>query len=99
MQRAKHINSLSPYTFIIISEGDDIPKIQHVQTVLLEDTLNELKRKSNKVYSKDALTVAVDHYLDCKEPILRAALQAARNNLQKGCSQEIIKQIDTALGK
>ena len=75
----------------------DIPNIQHVQTVLLEETLKELKRKSNKQYSKDALTVAVDHFLDCKQDIMRAALQAARGNLQRGCSREIIKQIDKAL--
>ena len=75
----------------------NIPHIQHVQTVLLEETLKELKRKSNKLYSKDALTVAVEHYLVCKENIIRAALQAAKANLQKGCSKEIIKQIDEAL--
>ena len=75
----------------------NIPHIQHVQTVLLEETLKELKRKSNKQYSKDALTVAVEHYLDCKEDIIRAALQVAKANLQKDCSKEIIKQIDEAL--
>lgn len=77
----------------------NIPNIQHVQTVLLEETLRELKEKSHKQYSKDALTVAVDHYLGCNLDEMRAALQAARNNLQKDCSKEIIKQIDEALGK
>ena len=64
---------------------------------MLEETLRELKEKSHKQYSKDALTVAVDHYLRCNLDEVREALQAARNNLQKGCSQEIIKQIDKAL--
>ena len=77
----------------------NIPHIQHVQTVLLEETLKELKRKSNKLYSKEALAVAVDHYLGCNIDDMRKALQAARDNLQKGCSKEIIKQIDNALEK
>ena len=68
-----------------------------MQTVLLKETLDELKEKSHKQYSKDALTVAVDHFLDCKQDIMREALKAARGNLQKGCSKEIIKQIDKAL--
>ena len=75
----------------------NIPNIQHVQTVLLKETLDELKRKSNKQNTKDALTVAVDHFLDCNLDEMRKALQAAKDNLQKGCSKEIIKQIDKAL--
>ena len=76
----------------------DIPNIQHVQTVLLEETLKELKRKSNKQYSKDALTVAVDHYLDCNRDEMRGALKAAREYIAgKAGSAEILKRIDNAL--
>lgn len=77
----------------------NISNIQHVQTVLLEETLAELKEKSHKQYSKDALTVAVEHFLECNEVILRAALLVARVNLKEGCSKETIKQIDNALGR
>lgn len=77
----------------------NIPNIQHVQTILLEETLAELKKKSHKQCTKDALTAAVEHFLECNEGILRAALLAARDNLKEGCSKETIKQIDNALGE
>ena len=79
-----------------------MPNIQHVQTVLLETDLLALKDKSGKQYSKDALTVAVDHYLDCNRDemrgALKAALKAAREYITgKAGSAEILKRIDNAL--
>jgi len=73
--------------------------IIHVQTVLLEEELKALKNKTNRESTKDALSDAVEHILHCKQDILRAALQAAKENLQKNCSKEIVKQIDSALEK
>ena len=76
-----------------------MPNIQHVQTVLLEETLNQLKEKSNKQSTKDALTVAVDHYLDCNRDEMRETLKAAREYITgKVGSAEILKRIDNALG-
>ncbi len=48
-------------------------KIVHAQTVLPEDILNELKKKTGEGATKDAIAKAVDHYLMCpythEEPI------------------------------
>lgn len=74
-----------------------ILKIQHVQTVLLEEHINLLKQKSGKQTTKDAVAEAVEHYLLCNAKEIRQVLQAARNNLRKDCSQVIVKQIDEAL--
>ncbi len=46
-------------------EGDNIQNIQHVQTVMLEEDIKKLKDKTHKQHTKDALTVAVEHYLNC----------------------------------
>ncbi len=40
-------------------------RIEHVQTVLTEDELRELLRKSGERTKKDALRKAVEHYLNC----------------------------------
>ena len=40
-------------------------KIIHAQTVLTEDVLNELKKKTGESATKDALAKAVEHYLQC----------------------------------
>lgn len=40
-------------------------KIVHAQTVLPEDVLEELKRKTGEHTTKDALARAVEHYLKC----------------------------------
>ncbi len=40
-------------------------KIIHAQTVLPEDVLEELKKKTGEVTTKDALAKAVEHYLVC----------------------------------
>ncbi len=50
-------------------------KIIHAQTVLPEEVLEELKRKTGELATKDALARAVEHYLMCpythEEPIGR----------------------------
>lgn len=40
-------------------------RIVHAQTVLLEDELEALKQKTNEETTKDALAVAIHHYLEC----------------------------------
>jgi hypothetical protein len=40
-------------------------KIVHAQTVLPEEVLKELKRKTGENTTKDALARAVEHYLNC----------------------------------
>lgn len=40
-------------------------KIVHAQTVLAEESLNELKKKTGENATKDAISVAVNHYLRC----------------------------------
>ncbi|MFP3946677.1 MAG: DUF5371 family protein, partial [Archaeoglobaceae archaeon] len=40
-------------------------KIVHAQTVLAEESLNELKKKTGESATKDAISVAVNHYLRC----------------------------------
>ncbi len=41
-------------------------KIVHAQTVLTEDELAALKKKSNESSTKEALSIAVQHYLECE---------------------------------
>ncbi|AKB84686.1 MULTISPECIES: DUF5371 family protein [Methanococcoides] len=41
-------------------------KIVHAQTVLAEEQLMELKKKCNSSSTKEALTIAVEHYLECE---------------------------------
>lgn len=40
-------------------------KIVHAQTVLPENVLEELKRKTGETATKDAIAKAVEHYLMC----------------------------------
>jgi len=40
-------------------------KIVHAQTVLPENVLEELKRKTGESATKDAIAKAVEHYLIC----------------------------------
>ncbi len=40
-------------------------QIVHAQTVLNEDTLKDLKKKTGENATKDAIATAVDHYLRC----------------------------------
>ncbi|MFO7967435.1 MAG: DUF5371 family protein [Archaeoglobaceae archaeon] len=41
-------------------------KIVHAQTLLSEELLNELKKKTGEKATKDAITTAVEHYLTCQ---------------------------------
>ncbi|MHC1624459.1 MAG: DUF5371 family protein [Methermicoccaceae archaeon] len=41
-------------------------RIVHVQTVLPEDVLEELKKKTGEKTTKDALIKAIEHYLECQ---------------------------------
>jgi hypothetical protein len=41
-------------------------KIVHVQTVLMEDDIQALKLKTGESTTKDAITKAVTHYLECE---------------------------------
>lgn len=42
-------------------------KIVYVQTVLNEEELEELKKKTGEHTTKEALRKAVEHYLSCPE--------------------------------
>jgi hypothetical protein len=41
-------------------------KIMHVQTVLMEDDIKALKLKTRESTTKEAITKAVTHYLECE---------------------------------
>jgi hypothetical protein len=41
-------------------------KIVHAQTVLAEEQLLALKDKCNNTSTKEALSIAVEHYLECE---------------------------------
>jgi len=41
-------------------------KIVHAQTVLDENALNELKKKTGESATKDAIGRAIEHYLMCQ---------------------------------
>ncbi len=41
-------------------------RIVHAQTVLTEDELAALKKKCNETSTKEALSIAVQHYLECE---------------------------------
>lgn len=41
-------------------------KIVHAQTVLTEDELEALKKKCNESSTKESLSIAVRHYLECE---------------------------------
>lgn len=41
-------------------------KIVHVQTVLLEDDIEALKLKTGESTTKEAITKAIAHYLECE---------------------------------
>jgi len=51
--------------------GDTVVKLVHAQTILLEDDLDKLKERSGEHTTKDAISKAVDHYLDCKDVKLK----------------------------
>jgi hypothetical protein len=41
-------------------------KIIHVQTVVTEEDLEALKQKAGETSTKEALTKAISHYLECE---------------------------------
>lgn len=45
----------------------DIVKLVHAQTILEEDQLEELKERTREHTTKDAISKAIDHYLECKD--------------------------------
>ena len=51
--------------------GDTVVKLVHAQTILLEDDLDKLKERSGEHTTKDAISKAVDHYLECKDVKLK----------------------------
>uniref|UniRef100_A0A7J2TJ11 DUF5371 domain-containing protein n=1 Tax=Archaeoglobus fulgidus TaxID=2234 RepID=A0A7J2TJ11_ARCFL len=62
-------------------------KIVHAQTVLPENVLEELKKKTGEVATKDALAKAVEHYLVCpythEEPFEKKLEEVIRKKKQK----------------
>jgi len=48
------------------SIGEIMAKIVHAQTVLSEDDLVALKQKCKESSTKEALSIAVQHYLECE---------------------------------
>lgn len=46
--------------------GEIMAKIVHAQTVLAEEDLIALKQKCKESATKDALSIAVQHYLECE---------------------------------
>ena len=46
--------------------GEIMVKIVHAQTVLAEEDLIALKQKCKEPSTKDALSIAVQHYLECE---------------------------------
>ena len=51
---------------IELKKGEIMVKIVHAQTVLVEDDLIALKQKCKESSTKDALSAAVQHYLECE---------------------------------
>jgi hypothetical protein len=41
-------------------------KIMHVQTVLTEEDIEALKQKTGETSTKEALSKAVSHYIECE---------------------------------
>jgi len=47
--------------------GDIMSRLVHAQTILENDQLNELKERTGETATKDAISKAIDHYLECKD--------------------------------
>ncbi|MFH0904255.1 MAG: DUF5371 family protein [Methanobacteriota archaeon] len=45
--------------------GDTVVKLVHAQTVLMQEDLDKLKERSGEHATKDAISKAVEHYLEC----------------------------------
>lgn len=46
--------------------GDIMVKLVHIQTIIEEERLIELKERTGEHATKDALSKAIDHYLECE---------------------------------
>ncbi len=62
-------------------------KIVHAQTVLPENVLEELKKKTGESATKDAIAKAVEHYLICpythEEPLEKRIEEVIKKKKQK----------------
>ncbi|MCS7131017.1 MAG: DUF5371 domain-containing protein [Archaeoglobaceae archaeon] len=62
-------------------------KIVHAQTVLPENVLEELKKKTGENATKDAIAKAVEHYLICpythEEPFEKRIEEVIKKKKQK----------------
>ncbi len=62
-------------------------KIVHAQTVLPENVLDELKKKTGESATKDAIAKAVEHYLMCpythEEPLEKKLEEVLRKKRSK----------------
>jgi len=62
-------------------------KIVHAQTVLPENVLEELKKKTGENATKDAIAKAVEHYLSCpythEEPFEKKLEEVIKKKRQK----------------
>lgn len=46
--------------------GDKVSKLVHVQSIIEQERLDELKERTGESATKDAISKAIDHYLECK---------------------------------
>ncbi|MEM0021985.1 MAG: DUF5371 family protein [Archaeoglobaceae archaeon] len=62
-------------------------KIVHAQTVLPENVLEELKKKTGETATKDAIAKAVEHYLICpythQEPLEKRLEEVIKKKQKK----------------
>lgn len=63
-------------------------KLIHAQTILSEGALSELKRKAGKNTAKDAIAVAVNHYLDCQHVHQESLERKLERTLKKRRSEK-----------
>jgi hypothetical protein len=80
-----------PRRFDILEEIK-MAKILHVQTVLMEEDIEALKSKTGESTTKDAITKAVNHYLECEytkvEDMFAKKLQKVIKRKQKEEEEE-----------
>ncbi len=46
--------------------GDIMSRLIHVQTIIETERLERLKKKTGEHSTKDAVSKAIDHYLECE---------------------------------
>ena len=64
-------------------------KIMHVQTVLLIEDIEALKDKTGESNTKDALSKAVQHYLECEYTDVKDIWTKKLENVVKKRTEEI----------